>query len=456
MTALGSDAFVFFGAGGELAYQRIFPALQALSRRGRLAMPVVGVAKSGWDLNYFKARALASLESHGGVDSAASAKLLARLHYVDGDYADPAVYAQLRQALGNAARPCHYLAIPPGLFATVADGLAKSGCAKGARIIVEKPFGRDLASAHLLNRTLHQRFPESAIFRIDHFLSREAVENLLYFRFANAFLKPVWNRAHIASVQITLAERSGVAGRGHFYEEVGAIRDTVQNHLLQVVALLAMDVPAGHGPDAMRDEKLRVLRAMRPLCPAETVRGQFRGYRAENGVAPDSQVETFAALRLHIETERWAGVPFYIRVGKRLPVTCSEALVKLKPVAHPLFDAIEPGQENYFRFRLAPDFVASLGARIKAPGEAMVGEAVELVAHRDPGDGMSAYERLLGDALRGNAAMFGRDDCVEAAWHVVEPILNGAVPLLEYPPDTWGPSAAGHILGGESGWHNPA
>jgi glucose-6-phosphate 1-dehydrogenase len=448
-----SDALVLFGATGDLAYKQIFPALQAMIRRGHLEVPIIGVAKSNWNLDQLRARARDSLDKHGGLDPTAFAKLCARLQYIDSDYGNDATYERLRQALGGATRPLHYLAIPPGMFAVVIDGLAKSGCAKDARVIVEKPFGRDLASAQALNHTLHRFFPESAIFRIDHYLGKEPVENLLYFRFANSFLEPIWNRDHVASMQVTMAENYGIEGRGHFYEEVGAIRDVVQNHMLQVTALLAMDAPAG-GAEPVRDEKLRVIRSMRPLVPAEVVRGQFEGYRDEDGVAPDSEVETFAALRLHIDTWRWAGVPFYIRAGKRLPITTTEVMVKLRQPPQATFDAA-PIAPNYFRFRLSPNVLLSLGARVKVHGEVMVGEAVELIARRHAGDEMLPYERLLGDALRGDASLFTSGDCIEAAWRVVDPILGNVTPVAEYKANTWGPPAAAQIVAGDDGWHNP-
>jgi glucose-6-phosphate 1-dehydrogenase len=457
LTNAYSDAFVFFGATGDLAYKQIFPALQSLMEHGHFDVPIIGVAKSGWNLDQLRERARDSIKHHGSVNEDALKKLLARLNYVDGNYRAAPTYDLLRQALGPAKRPLHYLAIPPSMFATVIGHLAQLTDAKDARVVVEKPFGRDLLSAQALDRTLHQYFPENAIFRIDHYLGKEPVQNLLYFRFANSFLEPIWNHEHIRSVQVTMAEEFGVRGRGKFYEEVGAIRDVVQNHLLQIMVLLAMDPPAANDPVCVRDEKIRIMRAMRPLEPKCVVRGQFKGYRRESGVSPDSQIETFAALCFYIDNWRWAGVPFYMRAGKCLPVTATEVFVSLRNPPHSVFGEALSNHPNYFRFRLNPDFVISLGARIKAGGEAMVGEEVELIAHEDaPTDHrMLPYVRLLGDAMRGDLTLFNRQDAVEAAWRVIDPVLGNAIPLHEYQPHTWGPNEANMIAADIGGWHNP-
>jgi glucose-6-phosphate 1-dehydrogenase len=455
MTKTDSDAFVFFGATGDLAYKKIFPALYAMVSRGGFHIPIIGMARAGWNLDKLKDRARDSVKNSGDYDEASFAKLAALLRYVDGDYANPETFTKLKSAIGLAKSPIHYLAIPPSMFASVVQGLQKCGCSENARVIVEKPFGRDLASAQALDRTLHEVFDESSIFRIDHYLGKEAVQNLLYFRFANTFLEPIWNREYIHDIQITMAENFGVQGRGAFYEEVGAIRDVVQNHLLQVVTLLAMDAPIGHDSKTMQAEKLRIFRAMRPLDPKEVVRGQFRGYRDEKGVAKDSQVETFAALRLHIDTWRWADVPFYIRAGKNLPISATEVRVTLKRPPLTIFDPSDTMPANYFRLRLSPEVVIGEGALAKLNGEDMRGEAVELIARHNTDAEKSPYERLLGDAVRGDTSLFTQDDCVEAAWRVVDPILSGGLPVVEYEPGTWGPKGAAEIVNDGESWHDP-
>ena len=452
-----SDALVIFGITGDLAFRKIFPALASLERRGRLPGIVVGVARGGAGREALVARLRESLAKHGnGIDEAVVARLARKLRPVDGDYRDDATFAALRTALDGAARPCHYLAIPPSLFAEVATRLGRSGCAAGARLVVEKPLGRDLSSARTINRALLEVVDESSVFRIDHFLGKEPVQNLLYFRFANSIIEPVWNRDHIDDVQVTMAERFGVEGRGRLYEELGAVRDVVQNHLLEVLAILAMEPPVGTGSEAIRDEKVKILRAVRQPERRGIVRGQYQGYRAEDGVAASSDVETFAALRFDIDSWRWAGVPFFVRTGKRLPVTATEVMATFKRPPQRLFDEPVPSRANYLRFRLGPDRVAiALGTRIKAPGEAMVGQETELYACNSHADEMTPYERLLGDALRGDPTLFARQDSVEVAWDIVDRLLASGPQAEPYDAGSWGPAAAGRMVERYGGWYDP-
>ena len=450
-----SDALVFFGASGDLAYKKIFPSLQAMTKRGHLNVPVIGVAKAGWNVDQLRARARDSVEKHGGgVDQAAFEKLCGLLRYVDGDYKDAATFQAIRKELGSAERPAHYLAIPPVLFGLVVEQLAKAHCTDGARVIVEKPFGHDLISAQELNRILLGAFDEEHIFRIDHYLGKRAVRTMVFTRFENAILESFWHRNQVESVQITMAEAFGVQGRGVFYDQTGTIRDVVQNHLFQILANLAMEPPVRTDSETIRDEKVKVLKAIRPLEAKNVVRGQFRGYRNENGVAADSKVETFVALQLNVDSWRWQGVPFYIRAGKSLPVTCTEIVVRLRepPIVFPTCCRVP----NYFRFRVSPNVTAAFGLTVMDQQERMIGEQTELVASHYPGaEEMDAYERVLGDAMAGDATLFAREDYVEEAWRIVDPVLKAGTPVYEYEPGSWGPSQVEERVSPVGGWHNP-
>jgi glucose-6-phosphate 1-dehydrogenase len=451
------DALVLFGISGDLAYKKIFPALQALVRRGRLEMPVIGVSKSPWTLDDLIARARDSVTAHGGLDPDAFKTLAGLLRYVAGDYEDPETFAALRRTLQGACRPLNYLAIPPSLFPVVITHLAEIGCTAEGRVVVEKPFGRDLESARALNATLSAALPEQAIFRIDHYLGKEAVQNILYFRFANAFLEPIWNREYVENVQITMAEALGVQGRGRLYDEIGVIRDVIQNHLLQIVSYLAMEAPSSMWSEAIHDEQAKVLRTIRPLDAGDVVKGQFRGYRNEAGVAADSRVPTYAALRLAVDSWRWHGVPFTVRAGKCLATTSTEVVVELKQPPPVVFREAPPRNGNYVRFRLSPDVIVAIGARAKKPGEEMRGERVELAVAGEPEQGqggrMDAYERLIGDALVGDSTLFAREDLVEASWAIVEPVLADEADPIPYDCGSWGPADADRLVEDVGGWN---